>query len=282
MARLALLFVLGLGWPPASLTASGPDAAEIMARVAANQDRAIEQRKEFVYHEKARVRLLKTNGKLLCDETREYDVTPTPTGVESTLTRRYGTRRKTGRFESFRLPDEKDSEGLDPELVDSFHEDLTAQGGGRDGFSPNFFPLTSEEQKYYRFTLDGEETQRGRPVYRIRFEPESDPDRGGRIWKGEVLVDKDEFQPVFVATKLALRLPLAIRVVFGINIRQIGFSITYDRFGENVWFPVSYGGEFYLKLFHFYRRTVIVSMVNENFQRASVASDVHFEQPVEP
>jgi hypothetical protein len=251
-----------------------------MARVAENQDRAVEQRKTLVYHQTARVRLLKTNGKMIWDETREYDVAPTPTGTEAQLTKRYGERRKGRDFEPFVMPGEENVDGLDPELVDSFHDDLTAQGKGRDGLSPNFFPLTSEEQKYYRFTLEGEEKLRGRPVYRIRFEPDRDHDE--RIWKGEVLVDKDEFQPVLVATKLALNIPLAIRLLFGINIRQIGFSVSYDRFGENVWFPVSYGGEFYLKVLHFYKRTIIVSMVNQDFRRAMVASDIQFEQPMEP
>ena len=280
MSRLALLLLVAFGCLPASIAEVGPGAAEIMARVAENQDRAVEQRKTFVYHQTARVRLLKSNGKMIWDETREYDVTPTPTGTEAQLTKRYGERRKGRDFESFVMPGEENADGLDPELVDSFHDDLTAQGNGRDGFSPNFFPLTSEEQKYYRFTLEGEEKQRGRPVYRIRFEP--DNKHRERIWKGEVLVDKDEFQPVLVATKMALKIPLAVRVLFGINIRQIGFSVSYDRFGENVWFPVSYGGEFYLKVFHFYKRTIIVSMVNQGFRRATVASDIRFEQPVEP
>jgi hypothetical protein len=279
MTRLALLLVVGLG-SIAPAAASGLDAAEIMARVAENQDRAVELRKTFIYHQTARVRLLKTNGRLLWDETREYDVTPTPNGTESRLTRRYGERRKGRERESFDVLDEGEVDGLDPELVDSFHEDLTAQGGGRDGLSPNFFPLTSAEQNWYRFTLEGEEVQRGRQVYRLRFEPRYK--NGNGIWKGEVLVDKDEFQPVFVATKLALQIPMAVRVLFGINIRQIGFSISYERFGENVWFPVSYGGEFLLKILHFYKRTVIVSMVNQDFRRATAASEVHFEQPIEP
>jgi hypothetical protein len=88
---------------PAAASAAGPDAAQIMARVAENQDRAVEQRKNFVYHQTARVRLLKTNGKLLWDETREYDVAPSPDGSESKLTRRYGERRKDGSLRSFSL-----------------------------------------------------------------------------------------------------------------------------------------------------------------------------------
>jgi hypothetical protein len=266
-----------------ALAESAPDAAEIMARVARNQDRAVEQRKTFVYHQNARVRLLKTNGKLIWDETREYDVAPTATGTEAKLLRTYGQRRKGRDFVPFDQEEELGIDGLDPELVDSFHDDLTGQSKGRDGLSPDLFPLISAEQRKYRFTLEGEEKYRGRQAYRVRFEPLADSEGGGEgIWKGEVLVDRDEFQPMFVATRLALNIPLAIRVIFGISIRQIGFSVNYHRFGENVWFPVSYGGEFFLKVLHFYKRTVIVSMKSDNFRHTAVDSDIRFEEPVSP
>jgi hypothetical protein len=283
MARLTLLLLVAFGTIPAPLRAANLEAAEIMARVAANQDRAVEQRKNFVYHQTARVRLLKTNGKMLWDETREYDVTPTPDGTESNLTRRYGERRKDGDLSSFALLDGETGDGIDADLVEDFHEDLTAQKSGRDGLSPRFFPFTSPEQTGYAFTLDGEETYRGRQVYRLRFEPDKKPrlrniDDNLRIWEGELLVDQEEFQPVFVATQMALKIPLPLRLLFGISIRQLGFSVSYQRFGEDVWFPVSYGGEFRMKLFHFYKRNIIVSMVNENFRRAAVESDIQFEE----
>jgi hypothetical protein len=278
MTRLALPLTVFLSLVPASIAESPPDAATIMARVAENQDRAVEQRKEFVYRQKARVRLLKTNGKMLWDETREYNVTPTPEGTDFELTRRFGERRKDRELEAFNLLDEGDADGIDPELVDEFHDDLTAQGDKRDGLSANFFPLTSAEQAGYSFTLEGEEKHRGRQVYRIRFEPE----RGRRIWKGEVLVDQEEFQPVFIATQMALNIPLPVRLLFGISIRQIGFSVSYQRFAENVWFPVSYGGEFFLKVLHFYKRNVIVSMVSEDFRRTMVGSAVRFEDSEAP
>lgn len=282
MSRVALALAAVCTLIPTPLAATDPDAAEIMARVGENQDRAIEQRKEFVYHQISRVRLLKSNGKLLWDETREYDVTPTPTGSESKLMRRYGERHKGRKHQSFDVLDEGEIDGLDPELVDSFHDDLTADGGGRDGFSPNFFPLASKEQQRYQFTLEGEEKYRGRPAYRLRFEPLHKGAFDGAAWKGEVLVDKTEFQPVFVATQLAWKIPLVLRVLFGVSIRQVGFSVSYDRFAEGVWFPVSYGGEFYLKLFHFYKRTITVSMVNQDFRRTTVASNIRFGQPASP
>jgi hypothetical protein len=284
MTRLTLLLLVAFGSVPAAVRAANLDAAEIMARVAENQDRAVEQRKNFVYQQTARVRLLKSNGKMLWDETREYDVAPTPDGTESNLTRRYGERRKDGDLRSFAVLDGETGDGLDSDLVEDFHEDLTAQNSGRDGLSRNFFPLTSSEQTGYRFTLEGEESYRGRGVYRVRFEPEKKPrlrdvDDSLRFWKGEVLVDQEEFQPVFLATQMALKIPLPLRLLFGISIKQIGFSVSYQRFAENVWFPVSYGGEFYLKLFHFYKRNIIVSMVNKDFRRATVESEIQFEEP---
>ncbi|MEX2300187.1 MAG: hypothetical protein WD733_04570 [Bryobacterales bacterium] len=287
MTRLALPLTLFLSLVPASIAESPPDAAKIMARVAENQDRAVEQRKEFVYRQKARVRLLKSNGKLVWDETREYNVTPTPEGTEFELTRRFGERRQDRELESFDLLDESEAEGIDPELVDEFHDDLTAQGDKRDGLSANFFPLTSTEQAGYSFTLEGEEKHRGRQVYRIRFEPERKPrlrevEDGRRIWKGEVLVDQEEFQPVFIATQMALNIPLPVRLLFGISIRQVGFSVSYQRFSENVWFPVSYGGEFFLKVLHFYKRNIIVSMASEDFRRTTVGSAVRFEEQDTP
>ena len=287
MTRPALPLTLFLSLVPASIAESPPDAATIMARVAENQDRAVEQRKQFVYRQKARVRLLKTNGKMLWDETREYDVAPTPDGTESKLTRRYGERRKDGDLHSFDLLGEETSDGIDSELVEDFHEDLTAQKSGRDGLSPKFFPFTSSEQTGYRFIFEGKERYRERQVYRLQFEPESKPrlrdvDDNLRIWRGELLVDQDEFQPVYVATQMALKIPLPLRIMFGISIRQIGFSVSYQRFAENVWFPVSYGGEFFLKILHFYKRNIIVSMVNEDFRRTTVGSAIRFEDSEAP
>lgn len=278
MVRLALLLVFVVP-NLAPLAAEDLDAAEIMARVAENQDRAVELRKSFVYHQTARVRLFKTNGKLLWDETREYEVTPSAKGSDFEMTRLYGERRQNGKLTSFQVADVPEYDGRDPEMVESFHDDLARDGRSRDGLSPHFFPLTSKEQQHYQFTLEGEEEYHRRHVYRLRFEPH--PEHvNERIWKGEVLVDQDEFQPVFVATDFALKIPAAVRFLFGINVRQVGFSVSYDRFAEGVWFPISYGGEFRVKLFHFYKRNIIVSMVNEDFRRTQVASDIEFEKPV--
>jgi hypothetical protein len=171
-----------------------------------------------------------------------------------------------------------DADGLDANLVENFHGDLGIQNKSRDGLASDLFPLTSSEQRKYHFTLEGEENYRGRNVYRLRFEPLRDggPHDEG-IWKGEVLVDRTEFQPVSVVSQFALKIPRWVRMIFGINVRQVGFSVTYERFGKNVWFPVSYGGEFFIKLFHLYKRTAVVSVVSKDFRHASADSKIAYE-----
>ncbi len=265
---------------PAEAAEPALAAEEIMARVAENQDRAVEQRREFMYRQTARVRLLQTNRKLRWDETREYDVAPTPDGSESKLVRTFGERRKGRNFVLFDVAGETiDANGLDADLVDSFHEQVAGRNGGRDGFAPDLFPLTTGQQRQYSFRLEAEEEYRGRNVYRLRFEPRP---QFGAAWRGEALVDRAEFQPVFVATQFAVEIPLWVRALFGINVRQVGFSVNYKRFDENVWFPVSYGGEFLIKVFHFYKRTAIVSLVNDDFRRATAESNIAFDDSEMP
>lgn len=57
-------------------------ADAIMARVAANQDRSQELRREFVYQQHIHILTHKPGGKLLREETADYDVTPLPEGTE--------------------------------------------------------------------------------------------------------------------------------------------------------------------------------------------------------
>ncbi len=258
-------------------------ADEIMRRVAANQDRAVEMRKAFVFEQKARVRLTKASGKLKREETRLYRVAPTEEGVERELLEVDIIHRKDG--ESLELVGvgelaAEDVEGIDADLAESFHEDLAGDDSTRDGVKADLFPLTSREQPYYRFDLDGSETYRGREVYRILFEPVGVDGRGkpwsGRPWRGEVLVDKIAFQPVVVTSELDWAIPLWVRTVFGVNIRQLGFKLTYEEFDDGVWFPVTYGGEFRIKALQVFRRRAALSLVNRDFRRTRVDSSIEF------
>jgi hypothetical protein len=44
-----------------------------------------------------------------------------------------------------------------------------------------------------------------------------------------------------------------------------------------VWFPVTYGGEFEVRAVFFYKRNISVDLVNKNFRRVDVKSNVAFE-----
>jgi hypothetical protein len=57
---------------------------------------------------------------------------------------------------------------------------------------------------------------------------------------------------------------------------ELGLKVTYKKFDEGLWFPVTYGGEFKLKALFFYSRRVGLSLENSDFQRAVVDSMVNY------
>jgi hypothetical protein len=113
-------------------------------------------------------------------------------------------------------------------------------------------------------------------VYRIAFAPKEKRMDGG--WKGEVLVSRDDCQPVLVTTRLAHKIPLLVRTALGTNLSGLGFSVRYQKFDDGLWFPVSYGTEFRVRALFFYSRSIVVSLENTGFQRASVSSRIEFAE----
>src|ERR1035438_5054807 len=53
-----------------------PAIDDIMVRVAANQAKSVEARKQFVYRQQELVAMHQSNGKMTCEHRREYTVTP--------------------------------------------------------------------------------------------------------------------------------------------------------------------------------------------------------------
>jgi hypothetical protein len=157
----------------------------------------------------------------------------------------------------------------------SFRDDLS-NDNSKDGLGADLFPLTAKEQKEYRYELAGEDTVQGRAVYRIRFTP---ADRNDISWAGEALIDKDEFQPVTVFTRLSRRIPLWVRTMLGTNLPGIGFNVQYRRFNDGVWFPVSFGTEFRLHVLFFINREISVSLENSGFHRARSESKILGYEP---
>ncbi|MGA2074411.1 MAG: hypothetical protein ABSH52_12995 [Terriglobia bacterium] len=272
-----LLWVLMLA--PLGTLASGdqpsPSVDEIMARVAANQDRAEQVRTDYVYQQHIHVATLRTNGKLAREESADYLVTPTPDGTKKELKHVEGRYWHKGKYLTFQGEPVPEAGGLDSSLVQSFRDDLS-NDKSKDGLGRDLFPLTSGEQKTYRFELVGEGTIKGRKVYRVRFRPR---EKNELTWAGEAMIDAEEFEPVRVYTKLSRRIPFFVRTLLGTDVPGIGFNVEYKRFDEGVWFPVSFGTEFRLHAVFFINRDITVALENSAFQRAKVQSRILDFQP---
>ncbi len=64
-------------------TGSGPvSASEIMRQVAANQDKAQQERAQYLYDQHVKVIIRRTNGKLAREEVTDLLVTPTAKGIQ--------------------------------------------------------------------------------------------------------------------------------------------------------------------------------------------------------
>ena len=246
-----------------------PDVHEIMRRVAWNQAKTEDAREQFLYHQKQNVRLRRTNGRLVREESREYNVTPTARGTHRTLIAMEGRYWKNGGYVAY--DERRLNAEVDASLVEAFIDGFHDEHNSRDGIDNDLFPLTYHQQLKYEFRLAGQETYRGRPVHRIAFVPK---DRYG--WKGEALIDAEEYQPVFVNTKMAHGVPLPVKALLGIDVKGLGFSVSYQKFADGVWFPVSYGGEFEFHVLYVYKRSISISLTNANFRRVDVSSQVSY------
>lgn len=257
----------------ASLTADA-----IMARVAQNQDSSEALRKQYVYRQHTHILTHKPkDGRLLREETADYDVTPTPDGTQKQLKLITGRYWQKGKYEAFEGEPVPAADSLDGSLINDFRDDLS-NDQTKDGLGKDLFPLTSEQQKDYSFTLLGQETEAGRSVYHIAFRPK---DKGDLSWAGEAYVDVLEFQPVRVFTKLSRRMPFAVRTLLGTDVPGIGFNVVYKRQEDGVWFPSTFGTEFRLRAVFFINREISVALENSGFQRTHVESKMKVIGPVD-
>jgi len=268
--------------------AQQPEPADIiMAKVALNQERAQAARSAFVYHQSMLIRFKRSNGKLAREEEREYVVTPTEKGFKKELAHFVGRYEKGGKLVPYDKPGyEYKGLDIDGDLADSMANDMTNDKDSRDGITKDLFALTADKQKNFIFTLQGKEDYRGRQVYHINFRLKKpsliDCDDESTCWAGEALIDVQEYQPVLVTSWLAKGIPMAVQILLGTNIKHLGFKVTYQKFDEGLWFPVTYGGEFYVRAVFFYKRTMAMSVVNSGFQRADITSTVSFQPPIIP
>ena len=250
------------------------DAASIMARVAANQDRSERLRSQYVYRQHIHVASRRSSGKVLREETADYQVVPKAVGTEKTLQRLTGRYWHGGKYVEFSGEPVPSANSTDGELVHSFREDLT-NDSSKDGLARDLFPLTTDEQQAYQFRLLGEEPFEGRKTYHIAFAPK---DTENMDWAGEAFIDEDDFQPLYVFTKLSRRMPFAVRTMLGTDLPGLGFAVHYRRQEDGVWFPASLGSEFKIRVLFFFSRNLSISLENKAFEHTHVESKIVGQQ----
>jgi len=251
--------------PSAGLTAEA-----IMARVAANQDRSDVLRQQYVYKQQIHILTHKPGGKLMREETADYNVVPTPDGTKKKLTLLTGRYWHKGRYEQFRGNSAREEDSFDGDLISDLRDDLS-DDEAKDGLARRWFPLTREEQKAYVFKLLGQEVEQGRSVYHISFQPK---DTNEIAWAGDAYIDAAEFEPVRVFTRMARPLPVIIRTLLGTNVPAIGFNVVYQRQPDGVWFPATLGTDFRIHADFVINRQVSVSLENSAFEHTHVASRI--------
>lgn len=257
-----------------------------MSQLAAHQDETVQLRTQYTYTQKVRIRALRGKGRLSREEYCVYNVVPTDKNTKKQLVQFKGRYENKGHMVEYSKPGEQIPDkkiDIDASLLPGLRDGLINDKESRDGLAKDLFPLISVEEKKYQYKLKGEETHGGRAVYRITFRPKKDFegfDDEKTVWAGEVLVDKTDLQPVSLVTHMVKGLPFLVKAVLGTNVHQLGFAVSYARLAKNVYFPVSYGGEFYVKAVFFYKRTFTISLENTDFRRGEANSKVIFGQPV--
>ena len=249
----------------------------IMARVAANQDRSDALRKQYVYCQHIHIVTHRSNGKVLREESADYDVVPAPDGTKKELKLLTGRYWNKGKYETFQGQPVPGTGSLDGGLIEGFRDDLLNEKT-KDGLAKDLFPLTSEEQKAYEFKLLGSGVEDGRSVYHIAFRPKN---REELTWAGEAYIDAAEFEPVRVFTKLSRRIPLGVRIFLGTDLPGIGFNVVYKRQEDGVWFPATFGTEFKIHAIFFINRQVTIALENSRFEHTHVESRMKVVGPAE-
>jgi hypothetical protein len=283
MKRCCLTIVLVMGC--LSVTASAQDAKrneaataspealtaqEIMARVAANQDRSEQARKQYVYRQHIHVVTRKTNGKMMREETTDYHMVPEADKTQRKLEKITGKYWKKGKYEEFTGEPVPDADSIDAQLVNDMRDDLM-EPKTKDGFGKNQFPFSSKKLPDYSFKMVGRETFQGHDAYRISFAP---ADKTEYDWAGEAYIDAADFEPIYVYTKLSRKLPFAVRTLLGTDVPGIGYSLHCEKQPGGVWFPKTYGTEFGLHVLFFLNREISVSLDNKDFQQTHVETKI--------
>ncbi len=270
---------------------AAPSAEAIMARVAANQDRAEQERAHYLYVQHARV-ISRKGSTVMCEEITDTRITPSPTGSQAALLKLNGRLLQKHQYLTYtELPANpaalaKDDHSLnvslgddttDRDLVENMRANLL-HDRSRDGLDARLFPLTTTNQAGYLFHLQGREQRNGRDVFHITFKPKQKDDYD---WQGDAYIDAAAYYPVVIRTDLAHKVPLAVRTLLGTNVPGLGFTVVYAPQPDGVWFPVSFGTEFKIHVLFFFTRQIIVDAQNTAFEKTHTGATIvdSAEQP---
>jgi hypothetical protein len=245
-------------------------AEAIMARVATNQDSSEKLRSQYIYHQHVQVASKKPGGKVLREETADYHVVPKSDRTERTLEQLTGRYWHKGKYQAFSGEPVPEADSTDGELVHAFREDVTDEKS-KDGLAQDLFPLTTDEQKQYKFRVIDHDLFEGHEAYHVAFTPKDDEDIE---WAGEAYVDALEFQPIYVFTKLSRPIPFGVRKFLGTDLPGLGFALHYRRQEDGAWFPSSLGSEFRIRVFFLFNRTMTVSLENKDFEHTHVETKI--------
>jgi hypothetical protein len=270
MAKLRLISILFLAALCVRTAPAEDSAGTIMSRVATNQDSSEKLRSQYIYTQHIKIITRKNSGKVLREETADYHVIPKPDHTERTLEQLTGRYWHKGRYEDFSGEPVPEPDSTDGDLIHEFREDLT-NDQSKDGLAKDLFPFTSDEQKNYKFRLLSQELFESRQSYHIAFTPIDDDDID---WAGEAYIDAQEFQPIYVFTKLSRRMPFGVRTFLGTDLPGIGFAVHYRRQDDGVWFPISLGSEFRIRALFLFNRTMTISLENKAFEHTHVESKI--------
>jgi hypothetical protein len=262
------------------------NAAEIMLRVAANQDRSEAARTRYVYVQHAHT--LSRKGKTIrCEEVTDFRIIPTDSGSQQKLLSLDGRLlykgtylrytqlpSDTGKLKEAGEPAVGDDDPMDLDVVENMRQNLTANRS-KDGIGAGLFPLTSKLQADYTYALVGRGSMDGRECYHITFVPRDKDDYG---WKGDAWIDIKAFQPVLVHTAMARNIPFAVRTLLGTSVPGLGFTVTYAPepadSRDAIWFPVTFGTGFKLHVLFFLNRTIVLDVRNRDFEQTHVHSTI--------
>jgi len=249
------------------LAANVPPTEEILKKIAESQEAAQAAREKIVYTQYVHAKLIRTNGTVAREEKRTYTVTPKAKGFERKLEKFEGWYERQGEMIPYGEPG-FNYKGLDidGELIDGLIDDWTGNDESRDGVDKDFFPLTAEHQKKYTFQATS--------PYHLSFAPRK---KDSAPWKGDILVDPETLHPRSMNSTFAYKIPTAVKIIFGISLRQMGYSVNYGKVIDDLWFPVTAGTEFSVRVLFRYARTITLSMTNSDFRRASAESTVTFD-----